>query len=106
MAAQEAVTVDIFYLKSTTAAGLFPWKSGKKSQKDSAIQQRKKFPEKIKARDIVNKAIKSGKLIRMPCLICGETKVEGHHEDYDKPLDVDWLCQKHHREQEEINKGV
>ena len=42
-------------------------------------------------------AIKKGKLFRKPCVICGELKVQAHHEDYDKPLEVRWLCNKHHR---------
>jgi ribosomal protein S27AE len=43
-------------------------------------------------------AIKSGKLIRKPCEICGELKVQAHHDDYSKTYDVRWLCWKHHRE--------
>lgn len=42
--------------------------------------------------------IRSGILIRKPCEICGETKVEAHHDDYHKPFDVRWLCIKHHNE--------
>ena len=53
-------------------------------------------PEKRKAQVISGNAIRSGKLIRQPCVFCGETKVQGHHEDYSKPLDVLWLCTKHH----------
>ena len=55
-----------------------------------------------KARWELRKAVKSGKLIKKPCEVCGSTKrVEGHHfNGYDKPnwLKVKWLCQKHHRE--------
>ena len=43
-------------------------------------------------------AIERGDLIKLPCAKCGEKKVEGHHSDYNKPLKVVWLCQKHHRE--------
>lgn len=41
-------------------------------------------------------AIKDGTLIRKPCEVCGDEKVDGHHDDYSKPLDVRWLCRKHH----------
>lgn len=42
-------------------------------------------------------ALKSGKIKRCSCEICGSTiRVAGHHEDYSKPLDVKWLCAKHH----------
>lgn len=43
-------------------------------------------------------AIRSGKLIRKPCEVCGEIKVQAHHDDYNKTYDVRWLCWKHHRE--------
>ena len=38
----------------------------------------------------------SGKLFRKPCVVCGELKSHAHHEDYSKPLDVIYLCPKHH----------
>lgn len=52
------------------------------------------------ARDRMAKAITAGKLIRAPqCERCGKkTKTEGHHHDYDKPLDAQWLCKKCHME--------
>ena len=39
-----------------------------------------------------------GKLIPQPCEVCSSTKVEMHHDDYDKPLMVRWLCRPHHLE--------
>ena len=56
---------------------------------------RKNNPEKCKAQWRVHDAILAGKLIRQPCEICGE-KALGHHEDYNKPLEVKWLCIRHH----------
>jgi len=43
-----------------------------------------------------NKATRIGNLVPQPCIVCGKEQVEGHHSDYTKPLDTDWLCLKHH----------
>lgn len=43
-------------------------------------------------------ALRTGKLKKLPCFICGDLHVEGHHPDYDAPLDVVWLCPAHHKE--------
>ena len=32
-----------------------------------------------------------------PCVRCG-AKAHGHHENYDKPLEVVWLCPLHHKQ--------
>lgn len=54
---------------------------------------RKLNPIQIKSGAIYRYAIKKGKIIRQSCKICGTTKnVQGHHDDYTKPLDVRWLC--------------
>lgn len=49
-----------------------------------------------KARSALNHHLRDKKLERRPCEECG-AKAEAHHDDYDKPLDVRWLCFKHHR---------
>ena len=43
-------------------------------------------------------AISNKKLTPQPCEVCGKVKVQGHHEDYSKPLDVVWLCLRHHQD--------
>jgi ribosomal protein S27AE len=48
------------------------------------------------AHSAVARAIKSGKLTRNLCEQCGNQKSVGHHDDYDKPLEVRWLCQSCH----------
>ena len=71
-------------------------------RKKFILAQQKKYralnPDKYKARNAVNNAIRDKRLKRMPCSVCGDTKSEAHHEDYSEPLDVNWLCFKHHRE--------
>ena len=49
-------------------------------------------------RRVTRRAVASGKLVKTPCHVCGEVQVEGHHPDYSRPLDVVWLCRKHHNE--------
>jgi hypothetical protein len=61
-------------------------------------KRRIEHPEKYAARTAVGNAIRDGKLIRKPCEACGELKTQAHHDDYSKPLDVRWLCFKHHRQ--------
>ena len=57
---------------------------------------RKRYPEKYKAREITRRAVKSGKIIKKCCKICKNINTEIHHPDYTKPLNVIWLCRKHH----------
>jgi DNA-binding CsgD family transcriptional regulator len=40
-------------------------------------------------------ALKIRFLVPQPCIVCGQ-KAQGYHEDYHRPLDVDWLCPRHH----------
>lgn len=58
-------------------------------------------PAKIKARNALQYAVRSGKIVRRPCERCGAGDAHGHHEDYSKPFEVHWLCRKchdaHHR---------
>ena len=79
-------------------------------------RERAKIPERIKtgveinriwraedsrrqvAHSAVARAIRSGLLVRMPCIRCGKEKSEAHHEDYDKPLEVMWLCTPCHKQ--------
>jgi hypothetical protein len=62
-------------------------------------RMRKQSPEKYAARTAVSNAIRDGRLTRLPCQLCGATdRVQAHHEDYSKPLDIEWLCFRCHRE--------
>lgn len=57
---------------------------------------RSDWPDARLARKVYRKAIRDGVLVPQPCEICGNEKSEGHHYDYDKPLEVRWLCRYHH----------
>jgi ribosomal protein S27AE len=62
---------------------------------------------KRRAHVITGNAIKSGSLEKRPCEVCGAKDVDAHHEDYRVPLDVRWLCHKHHMERHrEINEEI
>lgn len=58
--------------------------------------QKVRWPERVKARDILRRAVSSGKVTKEPCSVCGDPKSFAHHHDYSKPLDVTWLCRPHH----------
>jgi len=68
------------------------------SVKRSVYGWRKLHPGVSAAYSKVRRAVKSGELLRPEsCPQCGEkTIVDAHHEDYGKPLDVDWMCRKCH----------
>lgn len=54
--------------------------------------------DRLAIKDKVRYAVRTGKLIKLPCIVCGSLEVEAHHPDYSKPLDVIWLCKTHHHE--------
>jgi hypothetical protein len=56
-----------------------------------------KHPKAQAARVKVMIALQQGKMSRGNCELCGDTRTHGHHDDYDLPLVVRWLCAKHHR---------
>ena len=51
-----------------------------------------------KCHSAIRQAIIKGILVKVPCIRCGEIKSLAHHEDYDKPLEVMWLCQPCHKQ--------
>ena len=70
------------------------WRKENGYHNEKASQLR--YPEKVKAREILNKAVREGKIIRGCCIVCKKPKAQGHHENYKKPLEVIWLCALHH----------
>ncbi len=63
----------------------------------------KNNPIKVEAHSAVGYAKKTGKLIAQPCEVCGSRKnIHAHHDDYEKPLEVRWLCRTHHNEYHQL----
>lgn len=54
--------------------------------------------KKRKARAMVNIRVERGTMYKPDtCERCGAGgRIEGHHHDYDKPLEVEWLCEACH----------
>lgn len=76
---------------------------GKNKQRlKAAVEINRAWREEDKRRQVahnaVSRAVRNGHLFREPCIRCGESKSLAHHEDYDEPLDVVWLCQPCHKQ--------
>ena len=69
---------------------------GKRKSVEGVNRYNKNHPERYKAKNVLKVAVIWGKIKKYPCEVCGDKKSEGHHEDYSKPLEVIWLCHKHH----------
>lgn len=67
------------------------------------LKMHNKNPSKINARRVVEAAIKVGVLAKPEaCSSCGkkDCRIEAHHEDHTKPLEVTWLCVSCHRKRD------
>ena len=54
-------------------------------------------PEKRAAHRALEWALHRGRVTKQPCEICGMAqRPHAHHDDYTKPLEVRWLCPRHH----------
>jgi ribosomal protein S27AE len=72
--------------------------AGKQSKLRYLRSFRERQPEKDDARHQVAYALRTGRLTKRPCEVCGAGQAQAHHDDYSKPLDVRWLCVPHHNE--------
>lgn len=84
-------------LKMNEAATL--WRKSNKERFNAIYKKyRLKNADKLACRHKTVYAIKVGKLVKLPCDVCNDKLAEAHHDDYTKPLNVVWLCKKHHEE--------
>jgi ribosomal protein S27AE len=62
-------------------------------------EYRKNYPNKYKAHNMVNNAIRDGKLFKKSCGECGsKRRINAHHDNYTEPLNVRWLCASCHHQ--------
>ena len=54
--------------------------------------------QKHYCRDYARVYRRRGKLERQPCQVCGNQNSQMHHDNYQEPLQVKWLCREHHLE--------
>lgn len=88
------------FCRFCSAVRLKKWREknkGKRKQHDKKYKT--KYPEKIIARNALNKAIIKGDIKRKPCKMCRDNNSQAHHPDYCFPFKVIWLCPKHHAEE-------
>lgn len=69
-----------------------------KNNREKVLKRRKKYRlnKTGYAVERAEHAISTGVLVREPCEGCGAEPAEAHHDDYNKPLEVRWLCKSCH----------
>lgn len=70
----------------------------KEAKREYHRQYRASRKKECAARAAVSHEVRMGRMVAPDtCSKCGcEAKLDGHHEDYDRPLDVIWLCRPCH----------
>ena len=84
------------------------WKGGiSKNHYHYKKIQVERYPERVRARKILRDAVRDGKITPPErCQSCNKIKaLQGHHEDYEKPYDVKWLCKKCHDQIHNISES-
>ena len=82
--------------------------TGKLAKKRAMAAYYKRYPMTYAAHVITSNAVRDGRLFpAISCSVCMQNeKIEGHHDDYTKPMDVRWLCEKCHKEWHRHNKPI
>lgn len=80
--------------------------AGKLAKQRGMRKYNKQHPLRYASHIIIGNAVRDG-LLHKPntCSECESTKnIEGHHDDYTKPMDVRWLCEKCHKQWHRLHK--
>ena len=59
---------------------------------------------KVWAHKALASALRRGLVTKQPCEVCGDPNTDGHHDDYDRPMVVRWLCRPHHKAHHAVEK--
>lgn len=88
--------------RERVAMGKKRWAAQNRERKtEQGKRYKERHSEKVRAHTAVAHAIRDGKLLKPDsCEDCGglppSSNLHGHHEDYSKPLEVEWLCTRCH----------
>lgn len=76
-----------------------------KASAEQSKNYRSKYTNKYLAHNMVNNAIRDKKIVKPDrCDNCNsDSRLDGHHDDYAKPLEVRWLCRTCHSAWHKIN---
>ena len=72
-------------------------------------RRRLENPEKYKANYMISNALRGGRLLKPEvCAHCSTatSRIEAHHPDYSRPLEVVWLCSQCHSQLHAFEKTV
>lgn len=82
--------------------------AGRQAKKRGMDAYRKRHPMIYASHIISQKAVTNGLLVKASnCSACDSPeKIEGHHDDYTKPMEVRWLCEGCHKEWHRNNRPI
>jgi len=97
-----------WWCKECSCAAIRKWRSTQKGKQQHREQMQRyrannRLKESMRAR--LRRAVKSGKVKKTRCAVCGVVEVEAHHHrgyTSETALDVKWLCREHHLATEEM----
>lgn len=89
-------------MRTSTSTGIFRGKTWTRRTADEPPTPQFKWNannrDKVRAHGIVRNALLKGEIRRGKCEICGSLRTDAHHDRYDRPLEIRWLCRQHHQQ--------
>ena len=78
---------------------------GSRQSYEYTREYRLEFPKKYKAHCLINNAIRDGRMRKeVSCSVCSSgDSVHAHHDDYNHPMTVRWLCCVCHKAWHKLN---